>query len=408
MQDNNKERKKALIISVLVFLLGGGGIFLFFIIQGSNDLTGAGKSNFQYGTVTRGAVSSFFKVLGFDDKEPLSTSAKVRVEARGLLEDGPTPPAADVSDWMAKDKSEGRPAPSRSGSTVVPRMGGRGTSGVGGLGGGGTRSSGGVSRFGDGSESGNTKLATAASGAAGVKGKGTLGALTNARAALGEALNSGSAMTAKSSWDRSFGVGSGSSHAGPSMAYGKTGLVNLDKIKKGEVDNLKTTDIKSLKTPEPGAMKLDKEAAAADPALKKANEEAVAAAAKKAAAEALASAATNALDSTSGTGGGGAPKADSRDPNEDRLTVNGEEVPAEVVDSIKGGLCAKDCTTTDGQTYTDNKTNITKNTDGSYNCVYSGTQTDPSTGITITYSDTVQIAPNGTRTLLDVKEMPSK
>lgn len=409
MSDNANNRKKTLIISMLLFLLGGGGIFLFFIIQGSNDLTGAGKNNFQYGTATRGAVSSFFKVLGFDDTEPLSKSAKVRVEARGLLEDGPTPPKADVSDWMAKDKSDSRPAPARSASTVVPRMGGRGTSGVGGLGGGGTQSSGGVSRFGDGAGGGNARITNTAAGSAGANGKGTLGALTNARAMLGEGLRSGSAMTAKSSWDRSFGVGSASTRGGPSMAYGKSGLVSLDKIKKGEVDNLKTTDIKSLKTPEPGAFKEDKDAEAGDSVLKKAKEEADAEAAKKAAAQALASAAGNALNNTSGTASTpkSTDKSTDRAAGDDDLKVDGEKVPPKVVDSIKGGLCPKDCSTTDGQSYTDNKMNITKNADGSYNCVYSGTQVNPTdSSKNVTYSDTVRIEPDGTRTLIDVKENP--
>lgn len=399
MAYNSNDRKKALIISVLLFLLGGGGIFLFFIIQGSNDLTGSGKNNFQYGSVTRGAVSSFFKVIGFDDTEPLSKSAKVRVEARGLLEDGPTPPKADVSDWMAKDKSDSRPAPARFASTVVPRMGGRGTSGVGGLGGGGTQSSGGVSRFGEGSESGNTKLANAAAGSAGVNGKGTLGALTNARAALGEGLRSGSAMTAKSSWDRSFGVGSASTRGGPSMAYGKSGLVSLDKIKKGEVDNLKTTDIKSLKTPEPGAFKEDKGAEASDPNLKKAKEQEAADAAKKAAAEALASAASNSLTGTSS----GKPKSADGDTKD-----GGEPPPKKIMDLANSSSCSKDCVTADGQVWSDNKMVVGKDPAGGGNYIaeYSGTQTNPTTGAKISYVDTVRISPDGTKTIISINEKP--
>ncbi len=401
MAYNSNDRKKALLISMLIFLLGGGGIFLFFIIQGSNDLTGAGKNNFHYGNATRGAVSSFFKVLGFDDAEPLSKAAKVRVEARGLLEDGPTPPAADVSDWMAPAGKTGNsgPSASRSGSTAVPRMSGRGTSGVGGLGGGGSKSSGGVSRFGEGSDGGNTKLAAAAAGAAGVNGKGTLGALTNARAALGEGLRSGSAMTAKSSWDRSFGVGSASTRGGPSMAYGKSGLVSLDKIKKGEVDNLKTTDIKSLKTPEPGAFKEDKDAEASDPTLKKAKEEAAADAAKKAAAEALASAASNSLTGTSSD----KPKSADGDTKD-----GGEPPPKKIMDLANSSSCSKNCTTADGQVWSDNKMVVGKDPAGGGNYIaeYSGTQTNPVTGAKISYVDTVRISPDGTKTIISVNEKP--
>lgn len=410
MADNSNGRKKTLIISMLLFLLGGGGIFLYFIIQGSNDLTGAGKSNFQYGSVARGTVSSFFKVLGFSDSEPLSQSATVRLKARGLLEEEPAPEKADISDWMAPaEKASGSSqAPSRS-ATAVPRMGGRGTSGVGGLGGGGTQSSGGISRFGDSAEGGNTKLANAAAGAAGVNGKGTLAALVNTRAMLSHGLNSGSAMTAKSSWDRSFGVSNANAHGGPSMAYGKTGLVNLDKIKKGEVDNLKTTDIKSLKTPEPGAFKEDKSAEAGDPVLKKAKDQEAADAAKKAAAQALASAVGKGLEGTSGTAA--APKAADKAGDkaaDDKLSVDGEAVPDKVVDSLKGGLCHGECTTKGGQKYTDTDMNLSKNSDGSYNCVYNGTQVNPATGARITYSDTVRIAPDGTRTLVNVSEKPAK
>lgn len=396
MSDNSNNRKKVLVISMLVFLLGGGGIFLFFIIQGSNDLTGAGKSGFQYGTATRGAVSSFFKVLGFDDAEPLSNSAKQRVGSRGLLEDGTPVAKADITDWMTPEKSDSsRPAPSRSGSTNVPRMSGGGTSGVGGIGGGGTRSSGGVSRFGDGAEGGNTKLANAAAGAAGANGKGTLGALTNARAMLGQGLTSGSAMTAKSSWDRSFGVNSGSGRSGPSLAYSKSGLVNLDKIKKGEVDNLKTTDIKSLKVAEPGAFKEDKDAEANDATLKKAAEQAAADAAKKAAAEALASAASNSVSGTSSE------KTDTKAGN---TTANGDTPPKTIVEAANSSLCATDCKTSNGQEYHDSTMKLTKNSDGSYNATYSGTQVNPSTGAKISYEDVVKIAPDGTKTLLTVKE----
>ena len=401
MADNSNDRKKVLIISMLIFLLGGGGIFLFFIIQGSNDLTGAGKSNFQYGNVTRGAVSSFFKVLGFNDAEPLSRNATVRVKARGLLEDEPTPPKADISDWMtpAEKASGSGQSPSRS-ATAVPRMGGRGTSGVGGLGGGGSQSSGGISRFSDGAEGGKIKLANAEAGAAGVNGKGTLAALANTRAMLGQGLNSGSAMTAKSSWDRSFGVGA-ASQGGPSMAYGKTGLVSLDKIKKGEVDNLKTTDIKSLKTPEPGAFKEDKDLEASDPVLKKATEEAAADAAKKAAAQALVSAAASGLNGASGTA---VDKPETKSTAEGDPKVNGEAPPPKIMDAARGSLCAADCKTGDGQVFNDRDAVLTKNSDGSYNCVYSGTQTNPITGAKFSYSDTVLIAPDGTKTLLNVKE----
>jgi hypothetical protein len=260
MADNSNNRKKTLIIGVLAFLLTGGGIFLFFVIQGSNDLTGANRKNaFTYGGAAREATASFFKFIGFEDVEdiaPKGDKERIRIkeyEAAGLL---------DGASASASQQDEGIPwaPPAASGRSAspsnIPRMGGRGTSGVGGMGGGGTKSSGGASRFGDASGAGNTKVSNSLQEAGtGVKGKDSLAALAKTRVLLGDGLRSGSAATAKGKWDSSFGVGRSAGGGGNDLAYGKTGLVNLDKIKKGEVDNLKTTDPKSLKVPEVGAPK---------------------------------------------------------------------------------------------------------------------------------------------------------
>lgn len=260
MADNSNNRKKTLIIGVLAFLLTGGGVFLFFVIQGSNDLTGANKKNaFTYGGAAREATASFFKFIGFEDVEdiaPKGDKERIRIkeyEAAGLL-DGASASASQQDEGMpwAPPAASGRSAsPSN-----IPRMGGGGTSGVGGMGGGGTKSSGGASRFGDASGAGNTKVSNSVQEAGtGVKGKDSLAALAKTRVLLGDGLRSGSASTAKGKWDASFGSGRSAGGGGNDLAYGKTGLVNLDKIKKGEVDNLKTTDPKSLKVPEVGAPK---------------------------------------------------------------------------------------------------------------------------------------------------------
>lgn len=258
MADNANNRKKTLIIGVLAFLLTGGGVFLFFVIQGSNDLTGANRKNaFTYGGAAREATASFFKFIGFEDVEdiaPKGDKERIRIkeyEAAGLL-DGTADSSSQQDEGMpwAPPAASGRSAsPSN-----IPRMGGGGTSGVGGLGGGGTKSSGGASRFGDASGAGNTKVSNSLQEAGtGVKGKDSLAALAKTRVLLGDGLRSGSASTAKGKWDASFGAGRSAGGGGNDLAYGKTGLVNLDKIKKGEVDNLKTTDPKSLKVPEVGA-----------------------------------------------------------------------------------------------------------------------------------------------------------
>jgi len=260
MADNSNGRKKALIISVLAFLLAGGGVFLFFVIQGSNDLTGADKSRFSYGTAARGAATSFFKFLGFDSVEAVSkVQERPRIamakDAAGASEGAPAAASAakddPLSGWGGL-KHGGQASP-----TAVPHMAGAGLPGVGGMGAGGSQSSANVSRFGDGSDSGNVKITgkSLASASSAGAAKGTLGALQNARAELGAGLRSGSAMTAHAKWDSSFGLAGG--RGGKELAYGKSGLVGLDKIKTGEVDNLKTTDPKSLKVPDVPGFKQD-------------------------------------------------------------------------------------------------------------------------------------------------------
>lgn len=253
MSDNSSSRKKALIISVLAFLFAGGGIFLFFVVQGANDITGAGKKNtFSYGFAVRDAVLPLFKrmgLAGFEEEAP--RPRKVELEASG--EEAAAPPA-DVSDWMAQAPAGSAAAPSsRSASpAVVPKMAGRAGSPVGGGAGGSAKSAGGVTRFGAGSSAGMTSVSgKGVAGSQGITEKGTLAALKNSRALLGEGLRSNSAMTASSKWGQSFGVGSGGSgSAGGSLAYNKTGLVNLDKIKSGEISNLKFDKAGGLKTTE--------------------------------------------------------------------------------------------------------------------------------------------------------------
>lgn len=304
--ENSNNRKKTLVVGVLVFLLTGGSVFLFFVIQGSRDLTGANKKgSFTYGEAAREGAASFFKFVGFDDVESITsggTKDRTREKeyaASGFLDSlaAESPAAADEAmPWSAPSASGRAAAPSN-----IPKMGG-GTSGLGAAGGGGTRSSGGAARFADGTGAGNTKISAAAqSGGTGVQGNTSLASLAKARAMLGEGLRSGSASTAKGKWDASFGMGR-SGGGGGDMAYAKSGLVGLDKIKKGEVDNLKTTDVKSLKTPEVGSPVKDKEAEAKDPVAKKAKE-----AAEEAITKSLASSMAGALGqglNASGSGPG--------------------------------------------------------------------------------------------------------
>ncbi len=381
MADNSNNRKKTLIVSVLLFLLAGGGIFLFFVIQGSNDITGSQKGNFYYGGA-RESVSSFFKYIGIasDDEDAVTKKyVTAMAKARGVA-DGTAAVAADVSDWMAPSgggaKSASASAPAR-GATSVPKMGGGGASGVGGTGAGGSKSSGGASRFGEGSDKSNTKITgNAASGAGGPAGKGSFMALSHTRAMLGDGLNSGSAMTAKGKWDSSFGVGN--SARGSELAYGKSGLVGLDKIKKGEVDNLKTTDIKSLKTPEPGAFKEDKAAEKKDVGLQKAKDT-TEADAKKALAESLAK---SAATPTSGTAG-------------DDSRAGGEKPPAEVLKDAKSASCTSPCALPGTTMQMQDKTVSLSKYEGGYKAQYDGVLTDSTSGKTCTYQQVVVMPSNG-------------
>ena len=407
MADNSSNKKKTLVVSMLAFLLLGGGVFLFFIIQGSNDLTGAGKSSFHYGGAARESVASFFKSIGVIPDEGAVTQKyqDARMKVRGFLEDG-SKAETDVSDWMASTNSG---APSGSGSSPrsagvssVPKMSGAAGSGVGGAGGGGSKSAGGVSRFGEDGAAGNTKVSGAKtqSTAGGAGGKGTLGTLKNARAMLGEGLKSDSAMTARSKWGQSFGLGGGGGSKSGELAYGKSGLVNLDKIKSGEIASLKAGVV-----PEAGAFKRDLDGESKDSNLKDAKDAAEAkskedadAAAKKAAAKAMADAVSQGVsqgqgktDDTSRSGDSGG------DPSKKEITDE-EKQEAKDLAFFKpeelGG----------GDTMQDQKVDIVRNNDGGCTYKITGAITPAGGGDPIPYTDTVIRGKDGSLTFVPPKE----
>ncbi len=399
MQDNSRDKKKTLVVSVLAFLFIGGGVFLFFIIQGSNDLTGKGKNSFSYGAAAREGVSSFFKSLGVipEDELKLSDSAVARLSTRGLLLDelGVKDSNPDMSDWMQKSSDGSSPAPgsSRGSATAVPRMSGAGGSGLGGKGGGGTSSSGGVSRFGEGSTAGNTTVsAKAQGGAGGPAGKGTLLSLKNARAMLGEGLRSDSAMTARSKWGQSFGVGGGGKSG--DLAYNKSGLINLDKIKSGEIASLKMDSNGSLKTTEVSSPVKDNEGTSkaldADKKTKEDMDAKMKAEAIKAAAEAATQAATKPGDKpAAGPASGDKPRDPNVPPPDVAALGNNAKPPPE------GKFCPDGCATSDGKgSYKDNEAQFKNNGKDGWTVTYSGVQTNPD-GTTFEYSDTMSIDPKG-------------
>lgn len=394
MADNSDSRKKALVVSVLAFLLIGGGVFLFFIIQGSDDITGAGKkNNFAYGFAVRDAVLPLFKRLGISTYEDeIVDATKKRLEARGIDLSPETSAPADVSDWMANNGAD-TPSPSgsspRADATAVPKMTGGGS--LGGGGGGGTKSAGGVSRFGEGSTSGNTTVsAKGQSGAAGPAGKGTLGSLKSARAMLGEGLRSDSAMTARNKWGQSFGVGGSGGKSGD-LAYAKTGLVNLDKIKSGEISSLKMDSKGSLKTTDVSSPVKDAEGTAkALAGDKKAKEDMDAKMKADMAQQAIQAAADAALKPGEKPAGN-----DDRDPNkppEEVMNIANNKEPPE------GKFCPDGCQMAGGGSYKDNPAVVKK--DGStWTTTYSGTQTNAD-GSTFPYTDTFVVIPGRTPPLV--------
>lgn len=253
MADNSSGRKKTVIISLLTFLLIGGSVFLFFIIQGSNDLTKPKNSNMRYDSVIRGSLAPFFRYLGLEEENPPRSVHEARLnkylEKQSVAD-------ADMAAWLSESSGSGAPASGDSGSrssapsrepAVIPRM----TGGGGGLSsgdGGGSSSSGGGERFAGGPDKGNTKISGAAPGGgldSGADRRGSLGSLRSARAMLSGGLRSGSAMTAKSSWDKSFGAGGGGrggSGGVGNMAYEKKALTGLDVIKTGDISDLKASN----------------------------------------------------------------------------------------------------------------------------------------------------------------------
>lgn len=394
MADNSNSRKKALIISVLAFLFAGGGIFLFFVVQGANDVIGTGKKNsFSYGFAVREAVLPLFKRMGFSTVEDeMIVATAERMKARGIEPVSEiTSEPADVSDWMAQAPSGAPSASARSGAPArVPRMAGRAASPVGGASGGGSKSAGGVTRFGPGSSSGMTSVSgKGQAGSPGNTEKGTLSALKTSRAMLGEGLRSNSAMTASNKWNQSFGVGSGSGSGsgGGSLAYNKTGLVALDKIKSGEISNLKLDKKGGLKTTDVNPPAKDEDGTAAalskDKDYKKAQDDAI----KKQAAEAALKEAEAAITKPKGKEGEDAPQAKS-DPDKPPDAVTNLAANSQ---PPEGKYCPSGCETKGGDTYKDNEPEYKKEGDV-WTVTYTGEQCSPA-GDCFNYSDTMAVLP---------------
>lgn len=390
MADNSSSRKKSVIVGLLTFLLVGGGVFLFFIIQGSNDLTGPKNKNFHYGSAIRSSMVPFFRSIGIlgEEESALIKAAEARLKSRGLIkEDGST--GLDMSDWVDKPAAASASASASAGdggsrsasaggpSAPIAKMNARG-GGLAAGGGGGSQSSGGAARFGAGGQSGNTRITAGSSGAGGAgKDKGTLASLRGAQALLSSGLRSGSAMTAKSKWDKSFAAGGGG-HSTGEMSYGKQGMISLDTIKSGEISNLKTTGGNSM--PAASVPELDKEGTAKDADAIKAKE--TAKLAEDAAKQLLSSGLNSAKDKlTGGDKAGDAPTA----PPANVTQVAEQPQP-------NGYYCPGQCDVGDGATIKDNPPTYFKSGD-KWVATYTGQQTDLDGTVTF-YKDDCVIDPN--------------
>ena len=264
-ENSNNGRRKVVITSLLVFLFLGGAVFMVMVFQGVDDLKGGNKPDFTYGFNVRGAVMPVLEYFNLAESgEYLDKAGKGRTKDDGgdasLLDE----PQADISDWMAKGGDEERGGRLRgsayqpAGRTSIPRIGG-GFGGSGGAGGGGgSQTSAVASKFGGGADSGNVKISKAGMDVAKpARGKNaTFKVLGNVRAALGEGLRSGSAMSARSKWDQGVGEGVTGRRSGD-LSYGKSSLAKLDTIKGGDIADFKAVDTGVSKIKDPGKPEKD-------------------------------------------------------------------------------------------------------------------------------------------------------
>lgn len=370
MADNSDNRKKTLFVSVLAFLFIGGGVFLFFIIQGSSDLTGKGKNRFSYGEAAREGVSSFFKTLGVvPDREAVLENRKEGIlAAYGFTPDGKS--AGDLSDWMQNDNAAASvqaPRGSSAGSSVVPSMSKASMSQPGG-GGGSSKSSGASSRFGGGDNSRAVSVSGSGKNTApGATGNVTLSALKNTRAVLGEGLRSGSAATASSKWGQSFGVGGSGGKSGE-LAYNRSGLVGLDKIKSGEIASLKMDKKGVGLAPEAGAFERDKQAESKDANLQAKN----AAAKKNTESETKQAAAKTAMEEI-GKGMTSTPK----DPTGANTNTSPTAPITEEENKIARELTNGPQPLSDGSTFQNSSVVVKRNSDGGATFDIAGSVTPP-------------------------------
>jgi len=284
---NAKNRASAACIAA--FLIAGGLVFIFMAFMGEKDLR-RDDMKFSYGNVLREAFSpieDFF--TGRDKADKAEQIARARMHSRGVeLPDE----IVNINDWLdapaegtaayggsatsgttagysKKAKTEGKRNP---GEDLQYRKmeAALGSSSFGGAGGT-SKTSAQTSSF-----SGETVSKSAVNTANSNKTKSSKSrdekpsvkqTLQEVRQNLSTALTSGSAVTAKTSWGSRFDGSTTSSFKNAdkaatgklASAYGDKGLVKLDGIKSGEIENLKKDGKQSI--PEASVPKMAEDAA---------------------------------------------------------------------------------------------------------------------------------------------------
>lgn len=278
-------KNKASAACMAAFLLAGGLIFVFLAIMGEKDLR-KDDIKFSYGNVLRGAFSpieDFF--TGKDKAAKTEQIARARMHNRGAVF---ADEAVSLNDWLdapaegslsSSGRSSGASGPSTKSKTDGKRNPGENAqykkmeaalgSAFASSSGGTSKTTAQISSFSNDSVS---KSAINTDGGTISKNRDSNGkgekpsakqTLQEARQDLSAALKSGSAAVAKTNWGSKFdGSTTSAFNSGKktemgknSSAYADKGLVKLDEIKSGEIENLKTDGKTSI--PEASVPKMD-------------------------------------------------------------------------------------------------------------------------------------------------------
>ena len=261
-------KNKASAMGAAAFLLAGGLVFFVMAVMGEKDLR-KDDIKFSYGNVLKGAFSPIEDFFTKSDKQEKNEKiARVRMHSRGAEF---ADESVNINDWLdapadntgvssyssgaggagyskeAKTKGSRNPGEHSEYRKMEASLGSASFSGGGGT----SKTSASISSFQSEAVSKSAVNSDKKTVSSSLKKKGETTAkqmLQSTREELSTALTSGSAVTAKTNWGSSFdgtqtaGFSNVKQGAGGklSSAYEEKGLVKLDEIKSGEIDNLKT------------------------------------------------------------------------------------------------------------------------------------------------------------------------